>query len=205
MIAQTAWTNVESYFANSYDFGDLSEPVKILIADQIDADAYFLMRDIDPERSISETTITVTTSSYTNTISGLTDGTLRADGCGVFLLDDNNAPAEWSLSRTGKGSLNEGYYVTGTNTLVVTGGQNASYLVRYIATRTPITALGQTLSFPDSNPNAIFRAFSRAFEIWRGGGRATLEDSLYRDALRQLASTARRDAPGGLDSNIASF
>lgn len=200
MKVSEAWTLVENDRRFRTSIANLQSDLRIDIGNRIDKFFYEEMRKIYPFFFRTTTSLTVNASNLVHTISDLL--TLRGQDLGVFYTDANDAITTRRLPRTAPGATVWGYFWDSKNSqLNFTGEPDDVFIVAYIPNRTEIGDQDDDLQLPDDNPDVIFTAFKRAYELWRAGQEINLADAEFRNAIFSMIDRVRADATGGLETN----
>lgn len=151
----TALSTIQTRLENRLkDIADISSAVLFQMATDLNQFLYNETFSEDPERFITTSNYTVTSSPSTQALpAGFRD--IGEYGTGFFYQNTDGTASERQLRPTGYGSTDVGYYVTSTN--VVFTGINTStvFVLRYIPALDDIDALADTFCVPDENKELL--------------------------------------------------
>lgn len=188
------------------DISDVSNNLFIQWCDNVDQYVYRFLIGSDPERLITTQSYTVSDSPETETLpSDFKD--IQGWGCGIYKMDDNSEPTTDRLSRTGYGSTQRGYYITGTS-LIFTGIESSeTYTMRYVPIQATHDDLSDDLLLPEEYTDYYIKAVDVLYNIWdEEVGMESFADARYVRTLDELALTIRKEPPVyGLSNFSATF
>lgn len=146
---------------------------------------YLEMLNADPERFITTSNYTVTTSPSTQALPA-TIRDISEYGCGFFLIDSSGTITDVELPITGYGSSLLGYYLNGTN--VVFTGINTSQTItlRYIPVVDDMDALSDTFIVPDENKDLVVEGLVLAYYKWCEDPRESISDMRFARLLARF-------------------
>lgn len=138
-MAITAQQAYNSYARLKRDISDVPIPTFLEWCDWVNKMVYRYLLGLDAMRFLTSQSYTVTTSPSTQTLP--TDfKNLLPFGTGVYFVSSAGDNTSRQLPITGFGSEVTGYYLTG-GSIVFTGAENQTYLMRYVPNITAIDAL----------------------------------------------------------------
>lgn len=135
--------------------GDISDVDFILeIATDLNQFLYGVMFNEDPERYVTTSTYTVTSSTLTQALpAGYRDNTEY--GCGFFVQNSDGTASSRQLGLTSYGSRELGYYINGTNVVFTGINTTETIVLRYIPVLADIDSLDDTFVVPDENKELV--------------------------------------------------
>ncbi len=195
---QTAYT---SYARQKRDITDVSSATFVEWCDWINKMVYRYLLGIDPERFITSQTYTVSSSPSTQALPA-TFESFTQSGCGFYLVDGSGNDTENTLSITGFGSQETGYYFNGGN-VVFTGIQNATYKMRFAPTVASLTGLtsyftldgltGGKVIIPESYLDFVNKAIDVMYTVWdEDTGMEGVSDQRFVRLLNEFANNIKR-------------
>lgn len=186
--------NVYDQFSAEKDISDVSTALFEQWIDHINRTVYRELIDADPERFITSTTFSISTSPETEALpAGFRDITTM--GTGIFERNSDGDDTETQLTRSGFGSSAKGYYFSGSN-IVFTGYTSAQTLVmRYIPTVSQITDLSTSLVIPDEYLRNVQDIVNVLYSIWdEDVSGESYANARVVGAMNDLLSNIRRDS-----------
>ena len=133
---QTAYDSFAEY---KKDISDVTTAMFIDWCDWLNKFIYNHRLGIEPNKFIISQSYTVTTSPNTQALP-VTFRDINKFGCGVYLVDSSGNDTDNSLTITGFGREDQGYYISDTN-IVFTGMTNQTVKLRFIPKITACVAL----------------------------------------------------------------
>lgn len=143
------------------------------------------MVNADPERFITTSSYTVTTSPSTQALPTSFRDTAEY-GCGFFLSNTDGTTTSVELPITGYGSSKVGYYINGTNVVFTGINTSTTVILRYVAVLSDITALTDTFAAPDENKDLITEGMVLAYYKWSEDPRESISDQRFARLLTQF-------------------
>jgi len=136
------------------DITDVTNPVLYQMATDLNQFLYNVMFEADPERFVTTTSYTVSSTPSTQALpAGYRDN--NEYGLGFFLQNTDGTASTHQLGLTSYGSTSRGYYITGTN-VVFTGFNTSTVIVlRYIPVLADIDDVADTFVVPDENKELV--------------------------------------------------
>ena len=175
------------------DLSDVSQDLFLQWLNFANRQFYDFIVGIDPERYITTSTYTVSTSPQTSA--------LPADfyhiqplGCGLYEIDSNGDDTEYDLTRTGHGARTTGYYISGSN-IIFTGIEDGTqYKLRYIPMLTTLTAYTDSLVLDEIYLEALVHDLNKLYQWWdEDAGMESLADFRFVRTLELLGNTIKRE------------
>lgn len=143
------------------------------------------MVNADPERFITTSSYTVTTSPSTQALPASFRDTAEY-GCGFFVSEPNGTTTDRELPITGYGSGQMGYYINGTNVVFTGINTSTTVILRYIPVLSDITALADTFAAPDEDKALITEGMVLAYYKWCEDPRESVSDQRFARLLAQF-------------------
>jgi len=175
------------------DITDVSSSVFLEWCNTINNFAYRHLIGTDPERYISETTISV--------VSGTSDYDLPATfnnvqvlGTGLYERDSNNIAIDTQrLPVTGVGSQQYGYYISGAYiTITPTPASSYTLSLRYIPNLTQLTATSDSLVIDQPYLLYVINALDVLYSIWdEDKNNEAFADARFVRSLSELVNNMR--------------
>lgn len=192
-MALTAATIRTHYDAFKRDTSDVDATTFYYWCDYVNKEFYRMLIKTDPERFITSTTYTVTSSPSTQALpAGFRD--MATYGAGLYVRDSNGLDTTEQLVRTGFGSTQKGYYLSGSN-IVFTGINTSTVIVlRYIPAVTTISTGAGEFSIPDEYVPYVTNALDILYSRWNDEveGEANA-DSRWLRLMEECFSSIHRD------------
>lgn len=136
------------------DVANISNDVFYQMATDLNQFLYNEMFGTDPERFITTSTYTVTSSPSTQALpAGYRD--IQETGCGFFVQNTDGSASTEQLRPTSYGSKDYGYYISSTNVVFTGFNTTKTIILRYIPTLSDITTTGGTFVVPDENKELV--------------------------------------------------
>lgn len=159
------------------------------IASDLNQFLYNVMFGEDPERFISTSSYTVTSSTLTQALpAGFRD--TSEFGCGFFVQNTDGTASSRQLTPTGYGSKDLGYYITGTNVVFTGINTTQTFVLRYIPVLADIDSLDDTFVAPDENKELVLEGIVLYYYRYNEDSRESDQDlrftrllSLFKDGL----------------------
>lgn len=174
------------------DLSDVSQETFLQWLNFANRQFYNFIIGIDPERFITSTTYTVSATPQTNALPA-NFMNIQPKGCGFFQIDQNGNQTEWTLTQTGFGSSQMGYYITGGN-VVFTGMDNITqFTLRYIPLLTTLTLMTETLILDEIYLEAVRNDLNTLYQQWdEQVGAESVADFRFVRTLNELANTIKK-------------
>ena len=184
---------------------DLTDVTATVFAQWCDYVNKYLYRQLyiaDPERFILTQSYVISSYPQTSTLPAGFEN-IEPLGTGFFIQNQDGTASSQTLTRTGYGSVIPGYYITG-NSVVFTGIQNQTVVLRYIPQVTTLTSvasyfsttglIGGSTILDDFYLSYVVDALDVLYTIWD----AEAIDEAYADqrfvrALNEIITTIRKE------------
>lgn len=193
-MALTATLARTNYDAFKRETTDVDATTFYYWCDYVNKEFYRMLIGTDPERVITSTTYSVSTSPSTQALpAGFRD--MATMGTGLYVRDSSGADTTEQLVRTGFGSTEKGYYLSGSN-IVFTGiNSSLTIVLRYIPAVTTISTGAGEFSIPDEYTPYVVNALDILYSRWNDetDGEANA-DSRWIRLMEECFSSIRRDA-----------
>ena len=162
-------------------------------------------QQVDPERIMSEQSVTVSGSNLSETIATL--HSLNVSGAGIYEKNDDGYLTGNSLPRRGRDSQLNGYYVSGTTIEFVpkTWTQSTDYLVRFIAKIAKLAADDEDTLIDDQYEDFALNAIKRVYQIWDRDAYMNITDAQFLNAMDELWEDLRPDEDPPFISDNANY
>lgn len=188
------------------DISDVPNDTFIEWCNFIGEAVYDSVKGTDPERFVNtSTTFTVATDPQTNSLPSDFDD-IQSWDMGFFEINDSDSKdTDIRLIRTGPGSRQRGYFITGNTDVVFTGINNGTqFRLRYLPIRTDAAALADSFTIdatgsgavliPDGKLRFMVAALDTLYTIWdEMPGDEVLADQRFVRQLSLLLSNVRRE------------
>ncbi len=136
------------------DIADVTDSVLLQMATDLNQFLYNRMFETDPERFVLLQSYTVTTSPSTQALpAGYRDNTEY--GYGFFFQNSDGTASSRQLGLTGYGSIELGYYITGTNVVFTGINSTTNFVLRYVPVLADLTLVSQSFVVPDENKELV--------------------------------------------------
>jgi len=171
MIISALKTEFESM---KHDLTDVNNTIFITWCDYINKFFHRYLAKTDPEQLITTQDYTVA-SSPSSQAQPTTFGHINTYGAGFYKLDGTTL-TEDTLTRTGPGRTDRGYYFSGSN-VNFTGITGETFRLRFIPVPTKLTAVGDSLIIPDRYSQYMIDALDVIYNQWdEDSGMESLSD-----------------------------
>ena len=181
------------YTRHKKNLGDVSSDLWLDWCNEINRFAYRVIYGTDPERFISEDTISVVAGDSTYALPA-TFLNMEPYGCGIFKTS-NGDNTEVRLTRTFFGSADYGYYINGTTINLTPEPQATDTLkIRFVPTIATMTATSDILVIPDEFISYAKNAVDVLYNIWdENPGDEALSDQRFVRVFDEMARNIRKD------------
>lgn len=204
ITAQNARDKLEERLS---DLADIDEPTFLTWCDSINKTFYRELSQTDPERVISTQDYTISTNPETEALP-VSFRDITANGCGFFKMDTTGYFSEYQLVRTGFGSRDRGYWISGTNVIFTGYDSSTTIKLRYIPTVTTIstmTGATGTFSVPDEYMDYIKELLVVLYSITdEKPNQEAMADQRFLNLRDELLETIRKEPMVYSLTNISS-
>jgi len=203
-MARTLQTIHDSFARRKKDISDVGSDVFIEWMNFIGDFVYDHVKGTDPER-FTDTDTTYTVSSLFQSSALPSDFNDESEWeNGFYEIDSSSVDTSRRLARTGPGRRDAGYFIKGTN-VIFTGIEDSSqFRLRYMPTRTELTALGDFFTIdgltggavlvPDGKLRYLNAALDTLYNIWDDTvGAEGFADQRFVRQLDQLLTHIRKE------------
>lgn len=191
MTVQEVYNLFQRYKKN---INDVSSELFLDWCNEVNRFAYRILFGTDPQRYIETDTITVLSNVSTY---NLPDDFLNIQPLGTgFFVTQNGTPTNYTLPKTGFGSVEQGYYIyRDTFTLTPNPQQNTTIILKYIPQIDQLESFEDDLVIPDEYIYYVRDAVDCLYDMWDEDVPAEgLANQRFNRALDELCRNINKDS-----------